>query len=69
MPESKLSILTIIIKVYFRNLELLGLQIFNSERRSLEFPMEKLELAHQYIGSVDNNLIGEKNGIFIKMLI
>jgi hypothetical protein len=34
-PESQLSNLTIIFKVYFRNLELLGLQIFKVEGRSL----------------------------------
>jgi hypothetical protein len=30
-PEPKLSILTIIFKVYFRNLEFFGLQIFNGK--------------------------------------
>jgi len=54
--EPKLSILTIIFKVYLRNLEFFGLQIFNSEGRSHEFHIKKLELALiQYIGLRGHN--------------
>ena len=51
----------------FLNLKLFGLQIFNCEGSSLEFPVEKLEWPHmQDIGLFGFNFIGRKNKIFIK---
>ncbi len=69
-PEAQLSNLTIIFKVYFRNLELLGLQIFNIEGRNLEFPVKKLELAHTlYIGVFANNSLAKEMGFLLRCML
>jgi hypothetical protein len=44
-----------------RDLKFFEIQFFKVEGRSLEFPMEKLELVlTQYVGVFDHNFIGEK---------
>jgi hypothetical protein len=69
-PESQLSNLTIIFKVYFRNLEFFEPYLFMVEGRSRNFLKRHLELTHiQYLVVLAYSFIGGKNGIFIAMYV